>query len=216
MNKMIVLPLVFMLIIGIFGMVFDDSGDYSDYGSGSLTANPRMMSGSDEGWYDAGGRLICYENFTLVDGIEEGEIRHVTNFDFEWVWCNYTVTGSVAFWADPLNLAGNQFPLYNTPAGESSFEDAIFGFFVGGQLGFLGILFILMLIASIVGIHILGSGISDVSVGTIVKCSAFIGLFVVCTMISYDLVLAIPFGSVLYFILTAVYTLGVISQGGVM
>lgn len=209
---MVVLPLLFMLCISLFGMLFDAT-DYDAFGHGSISANPAYFSGDNEGWFDAGGRHIAYPNMTLVDGLEEGEIRHVTNFGFEWIWCNHTVEPTLP-WMDVYNMPQNEFPLYNTPDGAMDTTDAIFGFFVGGQLGFLALLFILMLVASIAGIHILGSGISDVSVGTIIKCGAYIGLFVVCSFISYDIIVNdIPFGSVLYFVLTAIYTMGVIGSG---
>lgn len=75
----------------------------------------------------------------------------------------------------------------------------------------LGILFGLIAIASLFGLKILGSGLSEESVRVIIFVCVFGGIWSLLSILAYSLIVSIEiFGYILYAILTICYVYGVI------
>jgi len=86
-------------------------------------------------------------------------------------------------------------------------------FSIGLLAGAIGIIMVVALVALGLGIQVLGSGLSETSVKTLVSGIAYTGLWLVLSVLSSPLILDIQvFGLVIYVILTIGYVLGVIQK----
>lgn len=83
--------------------------------------------------------------------------------------------------------------------------------------GVLALIIGLIALGAVAGIQVVGSGLSDFSVSVIYKSIAFYAIWGLLSAFGLDALTAIPiFGWLLYFILTIVYSAGIIQQiGGV-
>jgi len=80
-------------------------------------------------------------------------------------------------------------------------------------LGAIGILTIIAIIGGILGIQIVGSGLSDWSVRLGIITLAYGGLWVLLTILSMPLIKSIEvFGSIIYISLTLGYVIGIIQK----
>lgn len=88
----------------------------------------------------------------------------------------------------------------------------VVSFVFGTQYGWLALLTAIGMASAVVGLHIFGSGIGDVSVGAMLLTGVALGVFYVVSAPVYDYITVIPvFGVVLYFGITAVYAMDVIN-----
>lgn len=79
--------------------------------------------------------------------------------------------------------------------------------------GALAIIIILISIAVVVGIKVLGSGISEQSVHTIIVIVGYGSMWGVFSVLSYNLIVSIQyFGLIIYLVLTIMYVIGVMSK----
>lgn len=79
--------------------------------------------------------------------------------------------------------------------------------------GAITMILTIIVVASIVGIRIFSSGLSDSSVSMITKLIAFLGIWAVFSVLAYDLLISIAFvGYLIWLTLTILYTIGVIKQ----
>lgn len=85
------------------------------------------------------------------------------------------------------------------------------------QDGILAFIVAMIAVGALIGINVVGSGLSDTSVMIVYKSVAFFGLWGLISVFSFGGINAIPLvGWFLYFVLTFVYGLGVFQQiGGV-
>jgi len=80
-------------------------------------------------------------------------------------------------------------------------------------LGAIVILTIIGIIAGVLGIQIVGSGLSDWSVRTGILIMTYLGLWILLTILSMPLIKSIEvFGSIIYISLSLGYTIGVIQN----
>jgi len=79
--------------------------------------------------------------------------------------------------------------------------------------GAIAIIMVIGLLALGLGIRVLGSGLSETSVKTLVGGIAYTGIWMVLSVMSMPLILNIEtFGTIIYVILTVGYVLGVIQK----
>lgn len=79
--------------------------------------------------------------------------------------------------------------------------------------GALAVVIALVALAVVVGIQVLGSGISEQSVKTIITVIGYASLWGVFSVLSSNLIISIElFGLIIYLILTIIYAIGVMNK----
>lgn len=79
--------------------------------------------------------------------------------------------------------------------------------------GALAIIIALVAIAAVVGIQVLGSGISEQSVKTIITVVGYASIWGIFSILSINLINAIEiFGHIIYLVLTIIYAIGVMNK----
>jgi hypothetical protein len=100
----------------------------------------------------------------------------------------------------------------------SSFTFNILGYDLSFSLGTEGIILLIVVcggIGAIVGVNILGSGLSTMAQAIVYKSVFYFGLWAIFSVLSVDLIFSIPIvGSVIWLVLTLFYCLGVQEQVG--
>lgn len=92
-------------------------------------------------------------------------------------------------------------------------ESEIFLFEIDSLEGMIIILTTIITIATFTGIQVLGSGLSDSSVRTIVIIAIFSGIWIILSILIKDLIWSIEiFGTLMYVLLTVVYSIGVVQK----
>lgn len=94
----------------------------------------------------------------------------------------------------------------------SSYSVTQFGlnFSINESLAWISLLIVIVTIASVVGIQVFGSGLSDSSVHTITIVSFYVGFWLILTVFAYSLLESIQvFGLLIYFFLTLLYLYGI-------
>lgn len=104
-------------------------------------------------------------------------------------------------------VLGASFTDYNV----SGLYNTTFG--IDALTGALSIIIGLIAVASIVGIQVLASGISEQSVRTIIIIIGYAGIWGVFSVLAINLILSIElFGVIIYISLTILYTIGVMNK----
>lgn len=89
------------------------------------------------------------------------------------------------------------------------------GFSMGTSLGIIGLVVAVIALAAVVGLKIVGSGIGEFSSRTIVLATGFVTMWGLFSVLAIGGITSIPlFGSVFYFFLTGLYTIGVLDIVG--
>ncbi|MFX0069874.1 MAG: hypothetical protein ACFFAO_02180 [Candidatus Hermodarchaeota archaeon] len=79
--------------------------------------------------------------------------------------------------------------------------------------GALAVIIVLIAIAVLVGIQVLGSGISEQSVKTIIIITGYASLWGIFSVLSINLIISIEiFGYIIYIGLTIIYAIGVMNK----
>lgn len=116
----------------------------------------------------------------------------------------YDNSGSNAKWV----LYKDFGKIYQQTAASSSFD-------ISSSIGLIGLVVGLMALAAVVGIRVLGTGVSEESVSAILKGTALLAIWGIFSVLALALLIQIPMlGPVFYFVLTIIYTLGIINQIG--
>ena len=186
MKSLIATPLLVLFLISIFSTFYD---------GGSLSEGNLFMPASGEGafWRDFDSRPVAYANFTAYD--EPGYVTKILWGVHRW----NNATGQYTIVLDEVGAV----PTFH------------FGFVTTGILGFLGIVSGLIVLSTLVGLRLIGSGMSEFSISTLMKGAGYLSLFLLVSANSASLIWSIPnFGWVLYMIITLVYTLGIIGSMG--
>ena len=77
----------------------------------------------------------------------------------------------------------------------------------------IALLATIIIIATITGIQVVGSGLSPASVRIFIILTGYVGIWTTLSLLAFDLIFSIQvFGSVIYISLTLVYTIGVINK----
>lgn len=86
-------------------------------------------------------------------------------------------------------------------------------FYIDEFTGALVIIIAIMIIATLIGLQILGSGLSDTSVKIISIGITYYGIWSIFSILSYELILSIEVvGALMYIILTVVFTIGLVQK----
>jgi len=86
-------------------------------------------------------------------------------------------------------------------------------FNINSLTGAIAIIIIVGLLCTILGIRILGSGISETSVRFLTTCVFYTGIWSLFSVLSYELIINIKvFGLLLYITLTIIFVLGVVQK----
>lgn len=162
-------------------------------------------SGAANGWYDSTDHLVMYPNGTAVNATENGRL-------------SFPITaGSAGPW--------NTIPLYTNSSGSYNVYDATgermmpdqtaFTFDIATSLGIIAIVAAGIILASIVGTRILGSGVSEESVSAIWKGTLLLSVWGVFSVAALGMITQVVLvGPFFYLFLTIIYCLGVINQVG--
>lgn len=194
--KLIIFPLLFLVAFSVMSQL-----GMSELGWGE---NQTMTGygGTENGFYDSTDHLVAYANRTAAG--EDGEITHpITSSSGPWndipIWQN--VTGSYNVYTDE---------------GERLLPtQTAITFDMGTSLGLIAVIVGAIILATIAGLRIMGSGTSDVSVSAILKGTVFISIWAVFSILSLGMITAVPMvGPVFYFFITILYTLGIVNNIG--
>jgi len=101
--------------------------------------------------------------------------------------------------------------------GSSTFEisgtDIMFN--IDPIIGAIVILIAIIAFAIVIGIQVLGSGISPESIRIIISCTMYAGMWGILSVLSSPLIISIEvFGSLIYISLTIAYVIGIIQKLG--
>ena len=110
------------------------------------------------------------------------------------------------------NLSGEG--VFNeTSSGSFDISNINTTFYIDEFAGALVIIIAIMIIATLVGLQFMGSGLSDVSVRILTIGITYFGIWTIFSVLSYELILSIEIvGVLIYITLTIIYTLGVIQK----
>jgi hypothetical protein len=205
MAKLLYLPLLILIMIAFISIV--------SFGTSGFDYVSLNQAWSTDKYYDVYGRELCYSNLTSIN--EQGSIINDGFFHGDTAsWYNGTM-GIQGFYYPT-------YPMYTEPTGTTRLLFSDVGkagnvnIALTTTLGFIAIVIGITALVLIVGLHILGSGISEISVDAIYKSTAYLAIWGVLSAISYVQIVSIPmnFGMYLYLGLTVMYTLGIVNSVG--
>lgn len=200
--KLIIVPLAFLIAFASLSQM--GLGQLSTTATGNINTGNVAGYGSSNavnGYYDSDAHFVMYANGTPAG--EPGKLSVLTD-----------VAGNIRIWHNGSNING--YPLQNSQGiADFSQLDVDTGYALGGSWGLIAVVIAVMVLATVAGLHFLSSGESEFSVSTIVKGSAFLTLWGIFSALSVSLIDDVPyFGWTFYFILTALYTFGMINSFG--
>lgn len=185
--KLLIFPLLFLIVFAFLSQLGMTTASWE-------TNHELLEPESADGFFDANGVMVCYENKTATG--EAGTF--VTGF-------GYPVTKNY-YWT---NTSGTYPITYQTQA------TAGIGFALNSSLGLIALIVGLVVVATIAGLKIFGNGISDISVDAILKGTALVTIWGVFSVLSIAMITEVPlFGPFFYMFLTIIYCLGVVNQMG--
>jgi hypothetical protein len=80
--------------------------------------------------------------------------------------------------------------------------------------GAIAIILVIVVLATVIGIRIVASGLSDSSIKIITMGTTYFGLWALLSVLASSFIFAIEtFGSLIYIVLTIVYVIGVVQKG---
>lgn len=86
-------------------------------------------------------------------------------------------------------------------------------FYIDEFAGALVIIITIMIIATLIGLQIMGSGLSEHSVRIITIGISYFGIWSIFSVLSYQLILSIEIvGTLIYITLTIIFTIGIIQK----
>lgn len=198
--KLILFPLGCLILLSLLSMT--GLGD-TLLGDITLEGDP-----SETLYYDEGGHGVVYANGTAAG--EAGSIVTLYGFPYAY-WSNATLMYYQLYWDN-----GGERNILAEDIGKTEASASGLVFSSQNAIGLIILITGLLILAGVVGIRILGSGISDISVGTIILGTSYLAIWGVFSVLSLDLVVAggdliMP---IAYFVLTAIYCVGIVGQIG--
>lgn len=184
--------LIFFSLLSQFGL-----GAQTPFGSGEIA----IGNIDQAGYYDSDGHQVLNLNFTAVG--ESGTI------EYHPMGLSSTL---MMYWK---NSTGTYQLFDDTDATEQSLGGEVYdtSFNLNSALGVIGIILAVMVVATVAGITVVGTGENSFSIGVIVLGGVYLSLWGVFSLLALSLMVQIPvFGVVMYFVLTLVYTLGIIKS----
>ena len=92
-------------------------------------------------------------------------------------------------------------------------EGQDFVFSIDPVTGFIASLIVIVSLASILGLSVLGSGLSDASVRVMIMIITYSSIWATLSILSYPLIASIEiFGALMYVVITIAYAVGVVQK----
>jgi len=121
------------------------------------------------------------------------------------------ILGNSFIGSEVENVIGNELLINGTTTEVGVETEAIF--YIDPFLGITAMIIVLVILATAVGVQVLGSGLSPTTVRIIVIGTAYGGIWVLFSLLAEPLISSIEiFGSLIYITLTIGYIWGVIQQ----
>lgn len=209
--KLIILPLAFLAIMALFAQL----------GLAEYALDPYINQNFDSEWtapsdgtFDLSGHKLLDEN-----GFRTGEFGLCFIEGNQMYWLNATNAASAIGigGVDPFSR-DKTYPCFQLATGEQIVFSQAADLNVSisdGSLMMIAIIVGLIVLAAVAGLKVFGSGISEVSVATIVKGTGFIAIWGILSLAAIGLITGVPiFGIAFYFFLTLLYTVGIMGQIG--
>lgn len=193
--KYIAFPLFFLVFFSLLSQL--GLGTQAPFGDGEINVGNLGQTG----YFDEDGHQVLNLNFTAVG--ESGDIEyHPMGLS----------TTLMMYWK---NVTGTYQLFDDDEASEQSVGGEVYdsSFSLNSSLGVIGIILAVMVVATVAGIQIVGSGENTFSIGVIVLGGVYLSLWGVFSVLSMALIIQLPiFGVILYFLLTLMYTIGIIKS----
>lgn len=220
--KLLIIPLAVLITCALLAQT--GLGQSGSFGTISIMAPDHGLISGEIIYYDSAGQPKVYGNFTKIS--EPGEVRAGIDGGAYWVNGTTTILGTTlkmfqlyydteaqqpCKFQDITQYTGTNFFGQPSTIAEDQ-ENSWFGN-ISTSLGLIILIVGLMALVAIIGINVLGSGESEFSVKAIFLGTGLLALWGIFSAFGINLIAEIDFwGPVVYLILTAIYTLGIIQQ----
>jgi len=102
---------------------------------------------------------------------------------------------------------------FNETTSSWDFSNINTTFYIDEFAGALVIIITIMVIACLLGLQIMGSGLSEPSVRILTIGISYFGVWSIFSILSYQLIISIEIvGTLIYIVLTIIYTIGIINK----
>lgn len=207
--KLIIIPLAVMLMLVLFSqMGLGTSETFGKATLGSTQYDVSVLYDSD------GNQKVNATTLEPLDGLEQITI-YEDDIGFA-IWYNQTTYWSrgCLYW----DVDGEDPVLYNDLGRSSPQGVSVLGVELNTSTVFLAIVTCVIALVSVVGFQLFGSGESETSISVIVIFGGLMAFWSILSLGGLPLLTLVPYlGSLLYVILTLVYSIGcfkAISSGG--
>lgn len=200
--KFVLYPLATLIIIAMLS-ILNVGESYGIYGFTNETIN---MGTNFAGtiYYDSTETACCYANGTGV--YAPGRITKIGSF-YDAFWLNDTGYYPL-YWSDGTPIAWADVGKADPALGGVSTS---YTFDITSTLGLIALIIGFMAIAAVVGIKIVGSGIGENSSQIIMQFTMWLAIWGVFSAMALPFVMAMEtLGTIVYFTLTLIYTLGLV------
>ena len=127
----------------------------------------------------------------------------------------FSLLFEMTFFGSILSFKIEGLQYLNNTSTEMDFPTASSDFFIHPIEGGIVILVAIITISAIIGIQILGSGLSDTAHRMVMLCTIYIGLWAILSVIALPLIWDIEvFGGIIYISLTLAYIIGIVKKFG--
>lgn len=213
--KLILLPLTVMLVLVVLSQMGMGSTSY-DFGTGDFRVSGGTVS---DYYYDEDGNAKM--NATSLIPIDPDEDITIVKEQYSGIAVFYNDTNLIHTYYELFYDAGGLHNVeynYLGQGGTSTSGGSIIGVTINDALVFLGVVIGTIALVSVIGIQILGSGESEISIYVVVMFTALLSFWAILSLGALPLITSIPnFGAIFYVILTLMYTVGcfnTVSGGG--
>lgn len=201
--KLILIPLSVLITLSMLSMIgLGAGGELGQIGFG------QSITGPDAILYTSTAHQTVYANGTAIG--EEGRISDVDGVSGIAFWYNTSYGTPFELYTDsactiPAKIIDTSAPL---GGGAWTWEGSM-----TSSLGLIALIVGLMIFLTVVGARFLTYGQSELGLSAIFKGTAFIAIWGVFSLLALPLMGDVPL-NILYFILTVIYTLGIINSVG--
>lgn len=214
MKLLILFPLTVLILLSLLSMLGLGSATDPNFGNGTIGYG----FGSTL-FYDSTGHPVAYANGTNYG--EKGLLKIVGSQGWfsqgteEVQWINNTAYNVMHYYDIYTDTNGQSLVSVEEYNYYKDNADGQFSFNIWSSLGLIGVIVGIAALAAIIGIRIVSSGESDVSVQVILVITAFMALWGIFSVLGLTLLTSAgTYGGIIYFILTAMYTIGIIFEFG--
>lgn len=206
--KLILIPLTVMCVLVMFSLV--GFGTEYTFGSDDLT-----MSGTNLDYYydEDGCPKILIET---MEAVETSENLHIVGQGAYSTALFYNDTNIIHTYYELYYDTGASEPVVYKDIGKTYAGDSKTALTVdmNNAFAFLAIVVGVSALVAVIGLQIFGSGESEFSLTVITLFTGFMAFWAIVSYGALAMITAIPYGSILYVILTLMYSVGCFQQIG--